>query len=251
MPPSIARQTPAQLGGAGSILRRQQRDHEELDRLLDAVASTSGQEQEAALAALARLVFPHAFAEESVLWPLARRVLGSGERLTLQIEEEHQQINELWRRLESTPVGSSERMVLIAEISDLLRRDARDEEDELLPRLQERLSHRQLRRVGRAWELVRRTAPTHPHPVVARRPPGNVLAALPLTAVDRARDRLDAMARGGSGAAPRLRAVSAGLGRIGARIEQLPPLRAGERSATHVAAHAAPTVAAHGRDTQR
>ena len=57
-----------------------------------------------------RLVFAHAFAEEAVLWPAVRRVLPDGEALTLRIEEEHQEVNELVAALDASlvvpmPVG--------------------------------------------------------------------------------------------------------------------------------------------------
>ena len=167
-----------------------------LDRLLKRLArSAPGAEEEAALHAIARLVFPHAFAEESVIWPAARRVLPDGEALTLQVEQEHQEVNELWTSLEQLPSGSPERSTAIVRLTEVLRQDVRDEEDELLPRLQDALGVRRLRALGVAWEAVRRTAPTRPHPVVSRRPPGNALAALPLTVLDRGRDALDAGAR--------------------------------------------------------
>src|SRR4051812_32522938 len=72
----------------------------------------------------------------------------------------------------------------------VLDHDVRTEEDELLPRMQELLGPRRLRLIGWQWELVRRISPTRPHPVVSRRPPGQVLSALPLTVLDRARDLL-------------------------------------------------------------
>jgi len=196
---SLAHQDLDQLGGRLSILTRQKRDHERLDRLLKRLAhSAPGAEEEAALHAIARLVFPHAFAEESVLWPEARRVLPDGEALTLQVEQEHQEVNELWASLERLPSGSPDRSTAIVRLTEVLREDVRDEEDELLPRLQDAVGVRRLRALGVAWEAVRRTAPTRPHPVVSRRPPGNALAALPLTVLDRGRDLLDATAVVGS-----------------------------------------------------
>ena len=42
---------------------------------------------------------------------------------------------------------------------------------------------------GRDQDAVRRTALTRPHPVVPRRPAGNVLAALPLTVQNATGDR--------------------------------------------------------------
>jgi hemerythrin superfamily protein len=231
---SLADQELDQLGGRLSLLTRQKRDHERLDRLLQRLArSAPGVDEEATLQAIARLVFPHAFAEESVIWPEARRVLPDGERLTLQVEQEHQEVNELWTALEHLPSGSPDRATVIVRLTEVLRQDVRDEEDELLPRLQDALDVRRLRMLGVAWEAVRRTAPTRPHPVVSRRPPGNVLAALPLTVLDRARDALES----GGRRFPALHARTAGASRrlasVTGRVEHVAPLRRGEDPATH------------------
>jgi hypothetical protein len=80
-------------------------------------------------------VFPHAFAEEAVLWPVIRSALPDGHELTLQVEREHQRINELVDQLERAPLGSHAWRVALAETIALLRQDVRDEEDVLLPRL--------------------------------------------------------------------------------------------------------------------
>lgn len=230
---SLAGQTEAELGGPHSVLTRQRRDHATLDRLLRRVEETSGAERQDALTALCRLVFPHAFAEEAVLWPVLRRVLPDGHELTLRVEQEHQEINELFTELERTAPDSGEFGELFARIADLLRQDARDEEDVLLPRLQQQLDARALRRIGWMWEVVRRTAPTRPHPVVARRPPGNALAALPLTGLDRSRDRLDLLARRTSGrVAAGCAGTSRALAAVAGAVEHLPPLRSGEDPST-------------------
>jgi hypothetical protein len=230
---SLAHQDLEQLGGPLSILTRQKRDHERLDRLLKRLAHSSpGAEEEAALHAIARLVFPHAFAEESVLWPEARRVLPDGEALTLQVEQEHQEVNELWTSLERLPSGSPGRSTAIVRLTEVLRQDVRDEEDELLPRLQDAVDVRRLRTLGVAWEAVRRTAPTRPHPVVSRRPPGNALAALPLTVIDRSRDLLDAAARRLPQAHGPASRASDGLARAAGRVERTGVLRRGEHPST-------------------
>jgi hemerythrin superfamily protein len=232
---SIAHQSEDDLGGRGSVLARQRRDHQELDRLLTRLRSSTGDEQDEVLTRLGRLVFAHAFAEEAVLWPVARSVLPDGEDVTLRIEKEHQEVNELWTALEQVPHGEPARAQLLDRLVHVLQEDVRDEEDVLLPRLQDALTPTRLRRLGLAWEVVRRTAPTRPHPVVARRPPGNVLAALPLTVVDRSRDHLDrwGRARGGGRGATVSRSASRVLGGVARAVERIPPLRTGERSSTH------------------
>jgi hypothetical protein len=230
---SIADQSTADLGGPWSVLVRQKRDHVRLEALLTELEEAQGVEEEQVVHRLARLVFPHAFAEESVLWPVVRRDLPDGQALTLQVEREHQEVNELWSRLESGGLPPEERRRVVERLAQVLRADVRDEEDRLLPRLQQRLDARRLRRLGLAWEAVRRTAPTRPHPVVSRRPPGNALAALPLTVLDHSRDLVDAVGRRASaGPAGRFRAASQALGAVARRTERLGAFRAGEDPST-------------------
>src|SRR5688572_24525844 len=192
---SIATQSVAELGGPVSVLARQKKDHVALDGLLQALGRTTGDAQDDVLRRIYRLVFSHAFAEEAVLWPVIRRVLPDGHALTLDVEREHQEVNELVTRLEGMRHDDPARPAVLERLVAVLREDVRDEEDVLFPRLQEAVDRKRLRRLGVAWELVRRTAPTRAHPVVARRPPGNVLAAAPLSVIDRVRDVVDLAAR--------------------------------------------------------
>ncbi|MDD7965212.1 hemerythrin domain-containing protein [Actinomycetospora lemnae] len=236
MTTSIAQQDDAALGGPVSILTLQRRDHVRLDHLMDrsrATLATGGREHEVALRALARLVFTHAFAEEAVLFPAARRVLPEGDPLSLHIEQEHQEVDELVARLDRSDARDPEHAELMERAFAALDEDVRSEEDELLPRLQEELSPWQLRLLGLQWGLLRLTSPTRPHPVVSRRPPGQVLSALPLTVLDRARDRFQQVGEllGGRGAGA-LRVVDDALAGAAGAVERLPIIRTGERPET-------------------
>ncbi len=232
---SLTDQSQAALGGPFSVLVRQKRDHIRLDRLIGRLKTTVGRDQERVLLQIRRLVFPHAFAEESVLWPVIRRVLPDGDALTLQVEQEHQEVNEIVVRLDEDDMTPSERSRLVNRLVEVLREDVRDEEDSLLPALQQRLTISELRRLGVAWEVVRRTAPTRPHPVVSRRPPGNVLAALPLTVLDNVRDLCEVAAyRAPRTAAGRLQGAGVALGRAAHTVERVGLLRRGEHPSTRV-----------------
>ena len=137
------------------------------------------------------------------------------------------------RRLDRYSAAGGDRSELIDRLILLLGQDVRDEEDVVLPRLQEALEPARLRRLGRAWEVVRRTAPTRPHATVSRRPPGNVLAAVPLSLLDHRRDGLDRAARGGSRPVQlSATALSRVLAGVAGAVERLPPLRRGEHADT-------------------
>ncbi|SNR82857.1 Hemerythrin superfamily protein [Geodermatophilus saharensis] len=232
MPRSIADQTDEELGGPGSVLVRQRADHVELDRLLHELQGTAGRAQEEVLTRIDRLVFSHAFAEETVIWPVVRRVLPDGEEVTLRIEEEHQEVNELVAALEAGGPDDPQRPARLARLVEVLREDVRDEEDVLFPRLQERLDAAELRRLGRQWALVRRVSPTRPHPTVSRRPPGNALSGLPLSLLDRSRDVVDAVVRRVPAVAPAGRAASRGLAVVAGLVERTPPARSGDWAPT-------------------
>jgi hemerythrin superfamily protein len=230
---SIADQTVTELGGPGSVFVRQREDHEQLDRLLTEFEGTTGTEQERVLRRIDRLVFSHAFAEETVLWPVVRRVLPDGEALTLQVEEEHQEVNELVSELETLGHDDPRRAVTLARLVEVLQEDVRDEEDVLFPRLQQALDAPALRRLGRQWDLARRVSPTRPHPTVSRRPPGNAVAALPLTVLDRSRDLVDAGVQRAPGRlVPAGEAVSRGLAAVAGWVERVPLARRGDRPPT-------------------
>lgn len=230
---SIADQTDAELGGAGSVLVRQRRDHVELDRLLRELDGASRAAQEDVLQRINRLVFSHAFAEETVLWPVFRRVLPDGDELTLRIEREHQEVTELVAELERGGPEDPRRAGRLARLTQVLREDVRDEEDVLFPRVQEALDPPALRRLGRQWAVARRISPTRPHPTVSRRPPGNALSGLPLMVLDRTRDLVDAgVRRAPERIVPAGRAVSRGLASLAGLVERIPAARAGDRSPT-------------------
>ena len=230
---SLADQDVAELGGRLSVLARQKADHVRLDELLHELDATPPAGQDAVLRRIYRLVFPHAFAEESVLWPVLRRSLPDGPALTLQIEQEHQEVNELVTRLEQLAPDAPERPAVLERLTAVLREDVRDEEDQLLPELQGRVTPARLRALGLAWELVRRVAPTRAHPVVSRRPPGNALAAVPLSVLDRARDLVDtALQAGPSRGGAVLTRVSRVLTRAAHAVETIPLLQRGEDHST-------------------
>ncbi|HEY0125728.1 MAG TPA: hemerythrin domain-containing protein [Blastococcus sp.] len=227
---SIAQQTVDELGGPGSVLVRQRDDHIELDRLLTELDGTTGSAQEEVLARIDRLVFSHAFAEETVLWPVLRRVLPDGDALTLEVEKEHQEVNELVSALEADGPDDPRRPARLTRLVEVLREDVRDEEDVLFPRLQEAVPAEELRRLGRRWDLVRRMSPTRPHPTVSRRPPGNALSALPLSVLDRTRDAVDAgVRRAPAQLAPAGAALSTGLAAVAGLVERVPLFRTGDR----------------------
>jgi len=203
---STADQTEEQRGGPRSILSRQSDDHAVLHRLmLDYDDADSASARSEIVTEVAERALRHAFAEETVLFPAYRQHLPEhGDELTAHIEGEHQEINELLEDLQDADPRSEDYDARVRRAFELITSDAREEEDILLPQLQQVVDERELVRIGDAWEAARLVSPTRPHPRISRRPPGNLLAAGPLAVWDRVRDGLDRLP------AP-VRTVAAGL----------------------------------------
>jgi len=203
---STADQTEEQRGGPRSILSRQSDDHAVLHRLmLDYDDATDAGARGTIVAELAERALRHAFAEETVLFPAYRQHLPElDDELTAHIEGEHQEINELLEDLQDADPRADDYDARVRRVFELITSDAREEEDILLPQLQQVVDDRELSRLGDAWEAARLVSPTRPHPDVSRRPPGNVLAAGPLAVWDRLRNGLDRLP-------PPVRTVAAGL----------------------------------------
>jgi hemerythrin superfamily protein len=168
-----------------SLLRR---DHTYMNQLLERYGAEGPRERRDTFRELVDLVVPHAFAEETVLFPAARKAApAQGEALTAHIETEHQGVNDLFKQMEKSAPGDPEFERRIPELFALLREGARDEEDRLLPMLAERLDEARLEHLGRTWALAKKAAPNRAHPALPRRPPVNVLASIPLFFMDRLR----------------------------------------------------------------
>jgi len=175
---------------ATNIIDLQKLDHVHLDRLFKRYGDEPNDARRATFRELVDLVTTHAFAEEEVLFPAARRALASGEQLTAEIESQHQRINELLTEMEGMEPGDEGFDRRVDELFPLLRADVRNEEDRLLPAMAERLDPAELERIGAAWAVAKKAAPNRSHPRVPRRPPGNVLAGIPLYVIDHVRSAI-------------------------------------------------------------
>ena len=169
-----------------NIVSLQRKDHARMEELLRRY-ETHSSDRFRVYAKIVQLVTTHAFAEETVLFPAARRLLHPTDELTRDIEAKHQQINELMIEMQELEPGDAGFDGRAEKLFSRLRADAREEEDRLLTALAAATDERHLQSIGAAWAAARFTAPNRPHPRVSRRPPGNILAGLPLAIIDRAR----------------------------------------------------------------
>jgi hypothetical protein len=145
-----------------------------LDQLITECEAAAGAEELAdAVAELSHRALQHLFAEETVLLPACREHLGAaGVTWANSMDGTHRELHGLLTSLGGEEIGP-ESALAVTQVIALLRSDAREEEDQLLPRLQAVLSAEDLRVLGAAWQAARRAAP-FPAPRRVSRPAARV-----------------------------------------------------------------------------
>jgi hypothetical protein len=175
------------LDRALDLTRLQREDHARLDRLMQEYEAGDVASKARAYDEIVSLVTTHAFAEETVVFPAARRLVEGGDGRTSDIEGKHQAVNGLMAELDAHEPGDPAFEAHRAELFEVLRADVREEEDVLLPQLAAAATPWTWRSLGAGWAAARAVAPNRPHPGLPRRPPGNLLGGVPLTITDRLR----------------------------------------------------------------
>ncbi len=159
----------------------------EIEMLRDATDETSLQRRKELSQQVVVELVRHTVAEEVALYPAVKRALGDDELVEHGIDE-HTAAEETMKRLEALDPGDPEFQRVFDDLVATIRHHVQEEEQELFPQLRERLSPDDLDKLGKQLQLVKKVAPTRPHPSAPDRPPWNWLLGPPTGLVDRARD---------------------------------------------------------------
>ncbi|MGX5654692.1 alpha/beta hydrolase fold domain-containing protein [Geodermatophilus nigrescens] len=104
----------------------------------------------------------HAFAEETVLYPIWPGIGMTDEHD--DAEHEHQQIKELLVTLGRTEPGQPEFEQALSQLMQVTRHHVHDEEDEELPEFRSKAGPERMAQLGEEFLAAKRMAPTRPHP---------------------------------------------------------------------------------------
>lgn len=104
----------------------------------------------------------HAFAEETVLYPIWPEIGMEDEHE--DAEHEHQEIKELLVTLGREDPGHSEFEEALTRLIAVVRHHVHDEEDEELPEFRRKAGEERMAELGRQFLAAKRQAPTRPHP---------------------------------------------------------------------------------------
>lgn len=167
-------------------------DHREVENAFQELESGNGtpeHRRDLADHVIAELV-RHSVAEEQYMYPAAREALTDGDKIADHEIEEHSEVEKLMKSLDGLDPDDDTFDELLGKLIGNVRHHVEDEENDLLPKLQQACSEEQLRDLGQKVAKAKEMAPTRPHPSSPDKPPANKILGPGAGLVDKMRDRL-------------------------------------------------------------
>jgi hypothetical protein len=171
-------------------------DHRMVEQLFrDYHAAASDKQRRAVVELLVRELSKHAALEESMIYPLAKRVLDDGAQEVDEHLSEHMALKKTLLALDRLSEGDERTDDLVARLRRDVEEHVREVEGEFMPRIRAAVPQEDLAELGQLLEKAKRSAPTRPHPHAPDHPPALTLAGPVAAAYDRLRDRLQGRPR--------------------------------------------------------
>jgi len=166
-------------------------DHREVTALIGNIWSVTDPmiRRDLADTAISELV-RHAVAEEMYVYPAMRKHLADGDKAVEHDIEEHKELEQAMKQLESADVSSAEFDTALRRLEALLADHVQDEEQEQFPELRARIPADELRELADKVETAKKLAPTRPHPGAPNSELFHKLVGPGVGLVDRLRDKL-------------------------------------------------------------
>jgi hemerythrin superfamily protein len=166
-------------------------DHREAEELIGQILAETGakERRDAADQLIAELV-RHAVAEEMFVYPAMREHLPDGDEAVEHDIQEHQELEQLMKQLESVEATDVRFIELVEELQRVLADHVNDEETVQFPRLRAQLSPADLAGLAEKVAAAKKVAPTRPHPSAPNSALFHLLVGPGVGFIDRLRDRL-------------------------------------------------------------
>ncbi len=165
-------------------------DHHEVLSLLGQIPGADpGARRDMADTIIAELM-RHSVAEEMYVYPAMKDHLPDGESRVRHDIEEHQELVEVMKELESIDSADPRFLQTLGRLETVLRDHVTDEESDQFPLLRAHLTREQLVEIGAKVETAKKAAPTRPHPSAPHSELFHKTLGPGVGLVDRLRDKL-------------------------------------------------------------
>lgn len=132
----------------------------------------------------------HSVAEEMHVYPAMKQHLPDGDEAVEHDTEEHKELEQTMKELESVDAGDSRFSDLLRQLEETLRDHIDDEESDQFPQLRTHIPRDQLVELAEKVESAKKAAPTRPHPSAPNAELFHKMVGPGVGLVDRLRDKL-------------------------------------------------------------
>jgi hemerythrin superfamily protein len=165
-------------------------DHHEVLQLVEQIPGKDYETRRDMTDTVIAELMRHSVAEEMYVYPAMKEHLPDGEAAVKHDIEEHQQLEEAMKGLESLDTGDDRFLEVLGRLEAILRDHVNDEETEQFPQLRQRIPREQLVEIGAKVETAKKLAPTRPHPTAPHSEVFHKMVGPGVGMVDRMRDKL-------------------------------------------------------------
>jgi len=169
-------------------------DHHEVLALVEQIPSAEPERRRDMADTVIAELMRHSVAEEMYVYPAMRDQLPDGESEVQHDIEEHQQLEEVMKELESVDSADPRFLETLGRLEAVLRDHVSDEESDQFPQLRSRFSTAELVEMGQKVETAKKAAPTRPHPGAPHSELFHKTVGPGVGLVDRLRDKLSGRA---------------------------------------------------------
>src|SRR6476620_11380692 len=142
--------------GATGVIAVVQRDHKEIERMLDDVESTSGPDRERAFDALVHKLLAHESAEQQVVHPLGEQA--GADEIERDVEGEEHSAETALKKFDDLDVNSAEFRDAFEKLKRDVKAHAQHEERDEHPRIMAEVPRQTLERLAQAFEEAEQKA---------------------------------------------------------------------------------------------
>ncbi|HYZ55010.1 MAG TPA: hemerythrin domain-containing protein [Streptosporangiaceae bacterium] len=168
------------------IIEALRHDHDEVREMFGRLDAATGEQRRDLFQQLVSELVRHEVAEEEILRPVSKR--DAGEEIANARINEESQAEQLLKEMEKLDPASAEFTSKLAELRREVEDHALAEETQEFPKVAEKETTERLERMGKAYEVAKKMAPTRPHPSMPNTPVANMLVGPFAAVIDRARD---------------------------------------------------------------
>jgi hypothetical protein len=171
-----------------ALIKQDHREVKELFNRFEKAGETAHKEKRRLVDQMITELSRHAVIEEQILYPWAREYIDQSDDEVLEAIEEHHVVKWLLWELEDLSPTDERFDAKVTVMMEAVRHHMEEEEGELLSDLRDVATRAELLDLGDGLQQAKRRAPTRPHPRSPDTPPGNIVAAPIVSALDHARD---------------------------------------------------------------